>query len=64
MENRNEKRNEEVEEEGQPGNLSSFNPQEENKNGSVEQVKGQGKDESEGYMDYNGNSEQNAPVKE
>ena len=46
----------------QPGSMSSFNHRSDNREGQVEEVK-EHKDESESYMDYNGNSEANAPAR-
>jgi hypothetical protein len=60
MEKGNEKKS--TEEQQQPGSMSSFNNREENREGSVEEVK-EHKDASESYMDYNGNSEANAPAR-
>lgn len=58
MDKQTEKRTKEQEQ--QPGSLSSFNNRPGNREGSVEEVK-EKKDEGESYMDYNGNSEANAP---
>lgn len=60
MDKQNEKRNQEQEQ--QPGSMSSYNNRPDNREGSVEEVK-EKKDESEGYTDYNGNSEENAPAR-
>lgn len=60
MEKKNNNRN--AEQDQQPGSLSSFNNHKDNRDGSVEEVKEE-KDEKEGYMDYNGNSEANAPAR-
>ena len=60
MDNKNEKRN--TPEEGQVGSMSSFNNRQDNEEGNVEEIK-EKKDESESYMDYNGNSEANAPAR-
>lgn len=51
-----------IPQEGQPGSMASFNNKEDNRKGSVEETSG-GKDESQSYMDYNGNSEENAPAR-
>jgi hypothetical protein len=42
--------------------MSSYNNRQDNREGSVEEVKKK-KDETESYMDYNGNSEANAPAR-
>ncbi len=60
MDKEQEKRSEQAQ---QPGNLDSFNNRDNQRSGEVETTKGE-KDESESYMDYNGNSEANAPVRE
>lgn len=60
MEKKNESCNNEQEQ--QPGSLSSYNNHTGNREGSTEDVK-EAKDEKEGYMDYNGNSEANAPAR-
>lgn len=61
MENRNEKRSAEVENNPMAGDMSSFNNRDKERSGETEKAD-EGKDESESYMDYNGNSEQNAPA--
>ncbi|HEU4903318.1 MAG TPA: hypothetical protein VFT06_11010 [Flavisolibacter sp.] len=48
--------------EQQPGDMASYNNRRENREGEVEETKGE-KDESQSYMDYNGNSEENAPAR-
>ena len=45
-----------------PGSMSSFNNREDNRQGAVEDVKEE-KDVDESYLDYNGNSEANAPAR-
>lgn len=60
MDKKNEGRN--IEQEQQPGSLSSYNNHTDNREGNVEEVKEE-KDENESYMDYNGNSEANAPAR-
>ncbi len=50
------------EQQQQPGSMASFNNRPDNREGSVEDVK-EHKDEKESYMDYNGNSEANAPAR-
>ena len=60
MENRNEKSD--PKQTQKPGSMSSFNNRSETREGQVEEVKEQ-KDEGESYMDYNGNSESNAPAR-
>ena len=59
MDNKNEQN---TPQEEQPGSMSSFNNKVDNPKGSVEETSG-GKDESQSYMDYNGNSEENAPAR-
>ena len=49
-------------ENNQPGNMSSFNQRDTETSAATEDVK-EVKDESESYMDYNGNSEANAPAR-
>jgi len=56
------KRSEQAESEQQPGNLSSFNKRDVERSTEAEGAEKGGKDESESYMDYNGNSEENAPT--
>ena len=46
----------------EPGNMDSFNQRNTEKSTASEDVK-EKKDESESYMDYNGNSEANAPAR-
>ena len=46
----------------EPGNMDSFNQRNPEKSTASEDVK-EKKDESESYMDYNGNSEANAPAR-
>jgi hypothetical protein len=58
-----EQNNQERKEAGQqPGSMSSHNNREGNREGQVEDVV-EKKDESQSYMDYNGNSEANAPAR-
>lgn len=59
MDNKNEKQEQQQE---QPGSMSSFNQRQEGKEGRVENVV-EKKDETQSYMDYNGNSEANAPAR-
>ena len=47
---------------GEPGNMDSFNQRNAEKSTTSEDVK-EKKDESESFMDYNGNSEANAPAR-
>lgn len=63
MQNNEDKRSNEAQNEQQPGNLSSFNQRNEEKSTEAEGVVKEKKDESESYMDYNGNSEANAPAR-
>lgn len=46
----------------EPGNMDSFNQRNTEKSTETEDVK-EKKDESESFMDYNGNSEANAPAR-
>jgi hypothetical protein len=48
--------------EQQPGDMASYNNRRDNREGEVEEATGE-KDESQSYMDYNGNSEENAPAR-
>ena len=61
MERRNDKRSEEAQNEQQPGNMNSFNQRNEEKSSEADGAIKKEKDEGESYMDYNGNSEANAP---
>jgi hypothetical protein len=61
MDKNQEKVNQQTENE-QPGNMSSFKQRDTEKSTATEDVK-ESKDESESYMDYNGNSEANAPAR-
>ena len=61
MDKNQEKVNQQTENE-QLGNMSSFNQRDTEKSTATEDVK-ESKDESESYMDYNGNSEANAPAR-
>jgi hypothetical protein len=60
MDKQNDKRKQQ--EEQQTGSMSSYNNRQDNREGNVEETSG-GKDESQSYMDYNGNSEENAPAR-
>ena len=60
MQNNNDKRDKATEK--QPGQMDSFNQHNTEKSTATEDVKKE-KDESESYMDYNGNSEENAPAR-
>ena len=57
------KRSEQAENEQQPGNLSSFNKRDVERRTEAEGAEKGGEDESESYMDDNGNSEENAPTR-
>jgi len=46
----------------QNDSMSSYNNRQDNREGNVEEVKEE-KDAGESYMDYNGNSEANAPAR-
>ena len=59
----NDKRSEQVQNEPQPGNMNAFNQRNEEKSTEAEGAVKKEKDESESYMDYNGNSEANAPAR-
>lgn len=63
MENRNDQRSRQPENKQQPGDLNSFNQRNEAKSTEAEGAVKKDKDESEAYMDYNGNSEANAPAR-
>lgn len=63
MEAANEKRSTQTEAAQQPGNMDSFNNRNGQKSTEAEGAVKEHKDESEGYMDYNGNSEANAPAR-
>ena len=63
MENNIEKRSTEPQNQEQPGDMNSFNQRNEPKSTGAEGAVKDDKDESEGYMDYNGNSEANAPAR-
>jgi hypothetical protein len=45
-----------------PESMTSYNNLQENQKETAEETVGK-KDESQSYMDYNGNSEQNAPAR-
>jgi hypothetical protein len=62
MENNQDKRSQ-TENEQQPGNMSSFNNRDKERSTESEGAVKEEKDESESYMDYNGNSEANAPAR-
>lgn len=61
MDKKQDQRNTEVKNE-EPGNMDSFNQRNVEKSTGSEDVK-EKKDEGESYMDYNGNSEANAPAR-
>lgn len=61
MDNTQDKRNTQTKTD-EPGNMDSFNQRSPEKSTATEDVK-EKKDESESYMDYNGNSEANAPAR-
>jgi hypothetical protein len=61
METNQDKQNTQVKQQ-EPGNMDSFNQRNTEKSTETEDVK-EKKDESESYMDYNGNSEANAPAR-
>jgi hypothetical protein len=63
MENRTEKHSAQEEKNPMAGDMSSFNNRDVERSTTTEKAE-KGKDESESYTDYNGNSEQNAPAKE
>lgn len=63
MENKNGKRSNLPENSQQPGDMDSFNQRNEAKSTEAEGAVKNDKDESEAYMDYNGNSEANAPAR-
>ena len=47
----------------QPGDMSSFNQRDKKRSTESEGAVKEKKDESESYMDYNGNSDANAPAR-
>ena len=63
MEKNQEKRSTQTENEKQPGDLSSFNQRDTQRSTEAEGAVKEEKDEGESYMDYNGNSEANAPAR-
>ena len=63
MEKNQEKRSKQTENEKQPGDMSSFNQRDTERSTEAEGALKEEKDESESYMDYNGNSEANAPAR-
>jgi len=52
-----------TENENQPGDLPSFNQRDTQRSTESEGAVKEKKDESESYMDYNGNSDANAPAR-
>ena len=63
MEKNQEKRSTQTQNEQQPGDMSSFNKRDTERSTESEGAVKQEKDEKESYMDYNGNSEANAPAR-
>lgn len=63
MENNNDKRSTQTQNQQQPGDMNAFNQRNETRSTEAEGAVKDNKDESEAYMDYNGNSEANAPTK-
>lgn len=63
MQNNNDKRSNETKNSQQPGDMNSFNQRNEEKSTAAEGAVKKEKDENESYMDYNGNSEENAPAR-
>lgn len=63
MENNKDKRSKQAQSEQQPGELNSFNQRNQQKSTEAEGAVKEQKDEGESYMDYNGNSEANAPAR-
>ena len=63
MENNQDKRSKQTENENQPGDMSSFNQRDTERSTETEGAVKPEKDESESFMDYNGNSEANAPAR-
>ncbi|HVF96374.1 MAG TPA: hypothetical protein VM871_03590 [Flavisolibacter sp.] len=63
MVNNQDKRSVNAAEEKQPGDLDSFNNRNQEKSTEAEGAVKEVKDETESYMDYNGNSEANAPAR-
>ena len=62
MDKNQENRSAQTAKEQEPGDMSSFNQRETERSTESEGAQ-KGKDESESYMDYNGNSEANAPAR-
>jgi hypothetical protein len=62
MERKEEKRSTHINRD-QPGGMDSFNQRNDEKSTEAEGAVKEEKDESESYMDYNGNSEANAPAR-
>ena len=63
MEQNQDKRSKQTENEKQPGEMSSFNQRDTNRSTESEGAVKEEKDEKESYMDYNGNSDANAPAR-
>ena len=63
MERNDEKRSEQAQDEQQPGDLSSFNKKDVDRSTEAEGAVKEEKDASESYLDYNGNSTENAPAR-
>jgi hypothetical protein len=63
MEQDKKKRSTQTENEKQPGDMASFNQRDTNRSAESEGAVKEQKDEKESYMDYNGNSEANAPAR-
>lgn len=63
MESNKDKRSQQAQDDQQPGDLTSFNQRNHQKGTEAEGAVKEKKDESESYMDYNGNSEANAPAR-
>lgn len=56
------KRSDEISKQEVPGDMDSFNNRTVDNEAQIKEVAPKKKDVSESYMDYNGNSEQNAPA--
>jgi hypothetical protein len=63
MDKNQDKRSTQTENEKQPGNMSSFNKRDTERSTESEGAVKEEKDEGDSFMDYNGNSEANAPAR-
>lgn len=63
MVNDQDRKSKQAEDAQAPGDMASFNQRREAKSTGTEDAVKKDKDEREGYMDYNGNSEAAAPAR-